>query len=59
MSAEQWMQQARGFLRAWSKRESAARTACPECHFESSEGCPPSHAPGCSNEDVISEEGGT
>lgn len=36
-----------GFLREWSKHENAPRTVCPDCHFESSEGYPPSHAPDC------------
>lgn len=38
------------FMREWSKHEDAPRTTCPECFFESSEGYPPSHAPGCSQE---------
>lgn len=37
-----------GFMKEWSKHENAPRTPCPECHFESSEGWPPVHAPGCS-----------
>jgi hypothetical protein len=37
-----------GFMREWSKHENASRTSCAECHFESSDGYPPAHAPGCS-----------
>lgn len=47
---ERIKEQAAGFMRAWVKREYAPRTACSECHFESSEGYPSSHAPGCSQE---------
>lgn len=37
----------KGVLAAWHKHENAPRTPCPACAFESSEGYPPSHAPGC------------
>lgn len=36
-----------GVQEAWSKHENAPRIPCSACHFESSEGYPASHAPGC------------
>jgi hypothetical protein len=41
-------EQYEGFLAVWRKHESAPRSTCPECQFESSEGYDPSHASGCS-----------
>ena len=38
-----------GCLAVWGEHESAPRTVCPECQFESSKGYKPSHAPGCSH----------
>lgn len=53
VSADQdgWVQSAQGFLRGWQQHEDAARTACPECHFESSQGYLASHAAGCTADD--------
>jgi hypothetical protein len=36
-----------GFLAAWARYERAARSVCPQCQFESSDGYRPSHAPDC------------
>lgn len=35
------------FFRLWRDYESAPRKTCPICWFESTEGRPESHAPGC------------
>jgi len=37
----------RPFFRLWRDYESAPRTTCPICWFESAEGRPENHAPGC------------